>query len=337
MLRIPGAGDSPPPLLIPLPTVAELRLAELPPPRGSRRRSKKARIAEGAEWDLATRQSGRTRRGERRQMFWMLIGGGVLFALLLAGVLVTLLGGDAPPPPVTGAVTAQADSKVHPPQPVVAPVRSDAAWLAAAEPLARTFLDARSIEEMLPVLRNPALAEPRLRRFYPEGKIDAPGMVNVMEEVEVVHTGSIITLKVRTRSYEEKSISLVDTPQGLKIDWESWVGWSDMPWEEFLASKPTTSRVFRVLMSSVDYYNFAFADDVKWQAYRLSSPDESHAIYGYAERGSKVNASLLIPPESTRVPLTLALKFPEHATSNNQVLIEKLVADGWVLESTPAP
>ncbi len=149
--------------------------------------------------------------------------------------------------------------------------------------------------------------------------------------------GTISALKVRTRSYEEKSLAFVDTPQGLKIDWESWVGWSEMPWEEFLASKPTTGRVFRLNLSPTDYYNFAFSDDQKWQAYRLQSPDGEHSIYGYAERDSAVGYASRCPPDSKQMALMLALKFPENATSDNQVLIEKFVAEGWVLETESSP
>lgn len=269
-------------------------------------------------------------------MMWMLAGGTLLFLMILAGVLVTLLGADRPGAPVA-AVAPVAPSGKPAESPPAAAARTDAVFLMEAEPLAKKFLDARRIEDLLPLVRNPGVAEARMRRHYPDGKIEAPGMAGFNTDSLVTRLGTILSIKVRTRSYEEKPLAFVEVPQGIKIDWESWVGWSDMPWEEFLASKPTTPHVFRVNLSTVDYYNFAFADDAKWQAYRLTSPDETHSIYGYAERGSKVNSSVLPPPETTRTPLILSLRFPEHATSNSQVLIEKLVADGWVLESEPPP
>jgi hypothetical protein len=86
-----------------------------------------------------------------------------------------------------------------------------------------------------------------------------------------------------------------------------------------------------------DYYNFAFANDNKWQAYRLTSPDGGNLLYGYAERGSVMNSKLRPSLDNQQTPLMLALKFPENATSNNQVLIEKIVAEGWVLESEAPP
>ena len=35
--------------------------------------------------------------------------------------------------------------------------------------------------------------------------------------------------------------------------------------------------------------------------------------------------------------MMLALKFPENATSHNQVIIEKFIAEGWVLETEEPP
>lgn len=272
-------------------------------------------------------------------MFWMLMGGAALFLLILAGVLVILLGGDAANPPVVAASQpAQAAAPAVTPEAApAAALPTDAALLVVAAPLAKKFLEARRIDELLPLVRNPGAAESRMRRLYPNGSLVAPGMADFNQNAVIARLGTTATIRVRTRDFEEKSLVFVATPQGLKIDWESWVGWSDLPWQEFLASKPTAPHVFRLILSSVDYYNFAFTDDVKWQAYRLSSPDETHAVYGYAERGSKVNSRLRPPPDNAQVPMILSLKFPAAATSNNQVLIDQVVADGWVLESESPP
>jgi hypothetical protein len=272
-------------------------------------------------------------------MFWLLIGGASLFALIVAGVLMAMRGGDDPDlqvvgptasPPGAGAIQAEASPPNGSP-------RSEAGFLAEAEPLARKFLEAGRIEDLLPLVRNPGVAEARMRRHYPEGEIEAPGMAEFNTQSAISRLGTITALKVRTRGYEEQSLAFIDTPQGLKIDWESWVGWSEMRWEEFLASKPTTGRVFRLNLSPADYYNFAFSDDQKWQAYRLQSPAGEHSIYGYAERDSMLASRLVVPPESKQMALMLALKFPANATSDNQVLIEKFVAEGWVQETESSP
>jgi hypothetical protein len=272
-------------------------------------------------------------------MFWLLIGGASLFTLIVAGVLLAMRGGGEQNRQIAGPTARPPDAGAIQPEavPPNGSPRTEAMFLAEAEPLAKKFLEAGRIEDLLPLVRNPGVAEARMRRHYAEGKIEAPGMAEFNTESLISCLGTISALKVRTRGYEEKSLAFVDTPQGLKIDWESWVGWSETRWEEFLASKPTTGRVFRLNLSPADYYNFAFSDDQKWQAYRLQSPAGEHSIYGYAERDSMLASRLVVPPESKQMALMLALKFPANATSDNQVLIEKFVAEGWVQETESSP
>jgi hypothetical protein len=87
----------------------------------------------------------------------------------------------------------------------------------------------------------------------------------------------------------------------------------------------------------VEYYNFGFSDDRKWQSYLLVSPDEGHTLYAYAERGSVLDNRLKPSPDVKKTPLTLMLSFPAGAASGNQVLVDKFVAEGWMLETEESP
>jgi len=340
MLKIPTSGDQPPPLVASLRvTPAEERAVIPQEPQRSRRRSKKSRHRDALKWDSSF---GKPRRVlslhvEGRQMLWMLLGGTALFALIVAGVLIATRSKDVAVPQVAGTA---APGKPDADRPALAE-RSDAVFLAAAEPLTKKFLAVTRIEDLLPLVRHPEVAEARMRKYYPNGVIDPPGLAEFNIDSMVQRLGAVCSVKVRTRSFEEKSIAYVDSKQGLRIDWESWAGWSAMTWNEFLTTKPATARIFRVGIKPIDYYNFAFADDKKWQAYWIISPDGGHSIYGYAERGSHVCSKL---PQATdpqqearQEALILALKFPENATSANQVLIEECIAEGWVLETEPSP
>ena len=171
-----------------------------------------------------------------------------------------------------------------------------------------------------------------MRTFYTAGKIEAAGLSQFNSSGSVSIREKFISLSVVTRDHEEKALALIETPQGLKIDWESWVGWSDISWEKFLATKPVTGHVFRVTVSAVEYYNFGFADESKWRSYRLISPDGENSLYGYVERGSVLEHRVRPDGDAKSLAMMLSLKFPEGATTNSQVVIETLVADGWVEE-----
>jgi len=329
MLRIPAAGDRTPPLLAPLkiPKPEEL-LADAAPKSDNRRRKKKSRHGESHAWDSSSGKTRHSRRDDRRQMYWMFAGGFTLFALIVAGVLMILHGGEksrartAPAPLAHSPVSA--DAEIQP--------TSDQAFLAVAEPMARKFLEATKIEDLLPLVNNPKLAEERMRRFYPDGKITSVGMSSFNTMADVTRGGHVFSVIVRTRDFEEKKLSFHENPEGFRVDWESWVGWSEMTWDDFRASKPAQPKLFRVNLSPVDYYNVAFTDDKKWMSYRLESPDGRQSVYGYAEVGSVLNSKLRQPADSKAVGMILALRFPENAASDNQVLIDRIIAEGWVLE-----
>jgi hypothetical protein len=339
MLRIPLAGDRPPPLMVPIraPQVPAGHALPTAAPEDSghetHRRRRKSRRGGGHSWDNAAGRVRRSAKGEKRQMFWMLIGGAGLLVLLLAGVLVAMLGGSTPEPspaPVAAADTKQGTTEADSPS---APTRGDAEFLRLAEPMARSFLDAKTVDEMLPLVRDAERAGPRMKRFYRDGTLDAPGMSAFNIDSEVIHEGIISSVRLRTRDFDERRMSFVETPDGPRIDWESWAGWSGLAWDEFLETKPRDPVLFRVVLSDVDYYNTVFRDEAKWRSYRLESPDGSHSLYGYAERDSVLDARLRPGPDVKRRDFILMLRFPADGETRDQVVIDRVVAEGWVLEN----
>lgn len=335
MLRIPTATDIPPPLLGPSGHLAALEPAGEGRSHRSnkRRRGKKAKGAESHSWEKLPK-SARSERSEKRQMRLMLIGGASLFALIVGGVIVSMNGGNKA---AGGGVSTPVSAAKNPEAVAVQAVvpRGEASILAEAEPLTRKFMAATTVEELLPLVRNPGVAEGRMRAFYPGGKVEAVGLSQFNAGGALAIVGKIISLVVTTRDHEQKSLALIDTPEGLKIDWESWVGWSEISWEKFLSSRPVTGHVFRVTLSPVEYYNFGFTDDSKWQSYRLESADKEHSIYGYVEKGSVLDHRIHPNSEAKNTALMLSLKFPAGAASDSQVEIERYAGEGWVEEEVP--
>jgi hypothetical protein len=341
-MRIPTAGDRPAPLVVPLHalTPEEAQLGAIPS-QHSRRRKKKSRSSENPSWDADTgAKTRRSGRAEKRQMFWFLAGGSTLLVVILGVIFMATFASDNAPPAPSPAQTAQpseAPAGPGPDRPNAVPDLSDAAFLAAAEPLAKRFLEARKAEDLLPLIRNPDVVGPRVMQYYQNSAITPVGLSAFNSQNEIVREGVTLLVGLRTKDFEEKAMVFVNTPQGLLIDWESWVGWSEMSWEQFLKTKPTTPHLFRVNLNQVEYYNMSFSDEGKWQSHRLLSPDGMASIYGYAERGSVTNSKLHVPPDSTSVPFTLLIRFPDSGEFRDQVIIDKVLAEGWVLDKTASP
>jgi hypothetical protein len=336
MLRIPTSADTPPPLLAPrVKDIHQVLDAEGEAKKSNKRRRKKG----GGEhsWENAPKP-GRVKRGDKRKTRLALAGVGFAFLAIVAGLVATMVGGKRPATEAADGkpgLTAQAPPPKPDEPPAVAP-RSEVLVLGEAEPLARTFLMATTVDEILPLVRDRAVAEARIRKFHAGGKIEAPGLSQFNAGQGMVAKGKLYSVPVLTRDQESKSLAFVDTPEGLKIDWESWVGWSEITWKEFRSTKPVTSHVFRVILSPVDYYNFDFTDDGKWKSYRLESPDKEHAIYGYVEKGSLLDRRIHLDGDQKNVLMMLSLKFPANAKSDSQVEIERLICEGWV-EGGDAP
>ena len=322
MLKIPAPGDNPPPLMAPpKPTVPGPESDAASSGTSKKRRRKKPAGSAGHSWEQNPATS-LARRGEQGRMRMMLIGGGVLF-LFIVWLVIFLTKRETVPvvdsKPAARPPVVEADSG-----PNLAALEKEAGSVA------RGFLDAGTVDELLRWVRNPEVAEVRMRRFYPDGRVAAPGLSQFNTGDGLQREGGFHSFRVLTGDQLERTLAFVGTPQGLKVDWESWVGWSDIPWPEFIASKPAAGHVFRVLLAPVDYYNFAFSDDTKWQCYRLESPDKEHAVFGYVEKDSSLDLELRPNPGDTATPVMLALKFPPDPASDTQVIIERLVGTGWV-------
>jgi hypothetical protein len=214
---------------------------------------------------------------------------------------------------------------------------SDLEFDRRVEPLAKRFLEARTVEEMLSMVREPERARPRMKHWHPDGTVSPPGLVEFDVLNEVVHRGNVHMTVVRTGDFQEQVISFVETADGLKVDWEAWVGWSEMPWADYKTARPVEPKVFRVVVKPSEYYNRDFSDEVKWKSFRIESPDGLESMYGYAEAGSELAARLKPPSDAEVQLLVLRLRFPESATSGDQVVIDAILAEGWVLESEGAP
>ena len=68
----------------------------------------------------------------------------------------------------------------------------------------------------------------------------------------------------------------------------------------------------------------------------MLSHDETHQIYGYIEQGSPAAVEIGSAIQPGDNYFTLSLRFPEKAESDNQVIIDRVINNGWI-ELTPPP
>jgi len=79
-----------------------------------------------------------------------------------------------------------------------------------------------------------------------------------------------VSILVTQADFLQKPIALELTDDGRAlVDWESWVGYCEEPWESFISNQTTQSTLVRVKALESSYYNFNFSDDSQWACFEL--------------------------------------------------------------------
>lgn len=305
MLRLPGSEDETPPLLTPSSGGESGELEE---------------IEAGGDDDHADDA------GSGNLKFFLSLA---VPALVLLGLFAWWMAPEPAKPVLAGPIPV--DLPVAPIE-AATPAATTRSLVLEIETVAKSFLTAPTVEEALRHVRDPEETAPKLNAWLAGKTYAAPGFRELVGDSVSNRdtTGEVFTVNVRTGDFELREIVVIGTEGNLKVDWESWVGWSEMPWEEFQQKRPVEGKWFRVELSRVQYYNFDFKDDSEWVSYRLISPDGISSLYGYVPRLSPLDEKIRPVDQNGKDKLLLKLKFPPDASSNNQVIIEAVAGQNWV-------
>jgi hypothetical protein len=352
MLRVPAAGEATPPLVEKkIEKVAPVSLPEsfqrarekkaadggtAPAPAGeARRRRRQSRDDDQPDWDKAPAERlvrvGRHRKSGKGR-WWI---AGLLVSGVVAALVVAAVREEPEVEPIAIAPVQESPAAAPQPAPEVIDFpqemnRRESELTAELEPLTRGFLEADTVGKLLPFVRDAGRVGEKIRAWYPDGKVPAPGMSAFNTKNALAYRGRLVSLSVRTNDFEEKQIAFIRGDDGLKIDWESYVAWSEMPWQRFISEKPERPVLFRVALKTLEYYNFGFGDEKKWQSYELRSPDREQVLYGYVRRDSPLNDKLRPLDSNSSRMVTVKLKYIPGEATGNQVVIEEMISDGWV-------
>ena len=309
------------------------------------RRRRRRRKEGSPRWESVRHRSklGRPRGGK----VWLWASGAVAASFLALFGLMRIFGGsrtqsgeaaaveDLALPPVSAVELAPpAEAAPEPPAAVpeaAPPVADPAAVQRQTEEMARRFVAARAVDELLPLVRDPAATAPKIRAWFERNGPPEFTLQRFAQAGEIEVKGSFVHAPVTLGDFTRRQMDLEQTADGFRIDWESWVGWSELPWDEFRRQRPTRAKLFRVAAKAGEYYNFGFADDRVWRCYELDEPYGSELLYGYLERGSELDKQLVPGPADDQRALVLRLRFPPDALSDNQVVIDSVVATGWAV------
>ena len=211
------------------------------------------------------------------------------------------------------------------------------------------FFTASSVEEMSRYVRHPEATLPRMKAFYKhtpptrtieafddpvEGKVDDVNFISGLLTLQGQKSRSVaLEIPPETSGF----------PDDLRIDWESMVYWSEVPWDQFMGTEMTEAHEFRVTMQLDDYPVEPYQDQNRWVCFKLYNPgnvgEEYGFCFGYVEVNSPTATDMILPlrraTEEGQRSLNAILKLrfiPESRGRKNQVpqvMIDQFT-NGWL-------
>jgi hypothetical protein len=212
------------------------------------------------------------------------------------------------------------------------------------------FLNADTLDKLAAEVRHPDITRPRMERALGNTPIK-PRKIRVespsWSEIRIEDT-EFIRASMELDDYRVYPITLELIPGGEpKVDWESFVSWSELPWKDFLKSPPEQAVDYRVtatLDPTDQYYNYSFKGrELDLLCFKLEDPEKYASCWAYCDKDSEAASQLLLNLKRSRqhgivnnegkiaISCILRLRFPPEGMKTNQVLIEKFVSDSWVL------
>lgn len=276
-----------------------------------------------------------------------------------------LLSKRAPSPTLTGIARHEASRKEKPAGPAYDEdgsnlplshdelVPHDPLTLEAAQAL-EAYCGVKDWHQRLPLIFHAETTDDRMRTYYEEANGADPER-GEMVGATLISSGEskVILLRYKCLAWPDALLTAYfhRAPSGrLLLDWEAWVGWSQLPLPTVKKTRTLIPTLMRVVASESSYYNYEFSDEARFLAVKLRSPDGLHSITGYVLRKSllgiaignligvplpsPVPGGLPLPPlrrPGTKAAITLRIAFPPTAQSDHCVMITEIVADRWLL------
>lgn len=203
------------------------------------------------------------------------------------------------------------------------------------EAVVRGFMEAASVERRLPFVRDPARVRPLMENFYRRHPVQGMawqglGWVKSVEEPGF-RLGYVQALFVDAAP---ANLIVEETSAGeFKVDWESYVRYGELSWQDFMKSRPAQPTLFRVLASRVvGTMQMRTGDHI--QVLEIKHPAENGVVYGYFDTRDPGLTSLLDQMNLGKwadVPLTLRLCYTGASSDEKSVKIAGIEGKGWLI------
>ena len=214
--------------------------------------------------------------------------------------------------------------------------------VSAVENAVKSYLAADSLEEILPLVRDPGQVRPLIEETLAANPRQPLRFKRLeMFQPAVIEGKPFWVVRAEVQDAPSENLLLEQTgDREVKVDWETHVCYQPMPWDRFATERPVgRSFEFRVWAHPDNHYSHEFSSTGGWTCFRLRAKDSEEHLFGYARTDGEVAKTLrarCLSSRNSTATVILSLRVPEESKSPRGVLIEKLVEPRWA-RVAPAP
>ncbi|MFD2158338.1 hypothetical protein ACFSW8_05460 [Rubritalea tangerina] len=261
---------------------------------------------------------------------WQMLTPGILLGVGMLGFLLYLLRETKVMPPQASGNLAQ--GKVEAVERRVSPqvVPSNERVQAVFQDLSKVG----SVTELVGMVRGGDSQLAKLREYYGDEKVEfLPFSGELAVSPILGRDGFFIVNGVLSNGEFKAAVLTRGAGGGLLLDWDSYVGYGELQWNELLTQQPKEPVLVRAVRTKIEYYNAGFDSD-QWQSFELEYPGEEVRLVGYAKRGSALVHQLLpIGNRYGSMDVTLKIHYPEEVEDPRLVIIDSMLSADWVVDT----
>ena len=203
------------------------------------------------------------------------------------------------------------------------------------------FLSAESLEEMVKWVRHRERVTPLMKSYYARNAIEPLDFKTTKKYHSIsLENKPFIALEVRVEEQDEGiPILIEDRPDGMLVDWESYVCYLPMSPEELAESRPTDLKELRVYASRDNFHTYEFSDEKEYDCFRLNFRGSETTLYGFVKKGTSLEREFLkafpLVTDEYRKAAIIKARFLEGSKAMRSMLIEGLESTMWAFPNNP--
>lgn len=203
------------------------------------------------------------------------------------------------------------------------------------EEAVRKFFEADTLAAKLAYVRDAHRVHPLMREYYSRQPMPRPKWKSLGWTLPVDEPGYRLGyVQALFENNAPSSIIVEETENGsFLVDWESYVRYGELSWQDFLKHKPSQPKLFRVIASKAE------SSDISRLRYdeeliEIKHPAEEGKVLATFDKNDPNLAPIVQQLQSGNwkdVPLTLRLCYPGSAGEGAAVRIAGVEGKGWLI------